>query len=154
DAYCGIGTIGICASDRAAEVIGVELNRDAVKDAVRNAKRNRIKNISFYHADAGKLMVQMAARKQHADVVFLDPPRSGSDEEFHSSVVKLGPKRIVYISCNPETQARDLKYLTTHGYRAKGAYPYDCFPFTGHTECVCLLVNQKPDTKVRIDVDL
>ena len=154
DAYCGIGTIGICASDRAAEVIGVELNRDAVKDAVRNAKRNRIKNISFYHADAGKFMVQMAARKEHADVVFLDPPRSGSDEKFLSSVVKLGPKRIVYISCNPETQARDLKYLTAHGYRAKGAYPYDCFPFTGHTECVCLLVNQKPDTKVRIDVDL
>ena len=101
DAYCGIGTIGICASDRAAEVIGVELNRDAVKDAVRNAKRNRIKNISFYHADAGKFMVQMAARKEHADVVFLDPPRSGSDEKFLSSVVKLGPKRIVYISCQP-----------------------------------------------------
>ena len=136
DAYCGIGTIGICAADQASEVIGVELNRDAVRDAVRNAKRNQVKNISFHCADAGKFMVQMAARGEHADVVFMDPPRNGSDENFMRSVVKLGPKRIVYISCN----------LTSHGYRARGVYPYDCFPFTGHTETVCLLSNRKPDT--------
>lgn len=150
DAYCGIGTIGICAADQAAEVIGVELNRDAVRDAVRNAKRNQVKNISFHCADAGKFMVQMAARGEHADVVFMDPPRNGSDENFMRSVVKLGPKRIVYISCNPETQARDLKFLTSHGYRARGVYPYDCFPFTGHTETVCLLSNRKPDTMISL----
>ena len=119
-------------------MIGVELNRDAVKDAVRNAKRNQIKNISFYHADAGKFMVQMAARKEHADVVFLDPPRSGSDEKFLSSVVKLGPKRIVYISCNPETQARDLKMLKGD-YRVETIQPVDMFPFCGHVETIVLL---------------
>ena len=139
DAYCGIGTIAICAAGQAGEVIGVELNREAVKDAVRNAKRNEIRNVSFYQGDAGKFMVQMAARGEKADVVFMDPPRSGSDENFMRSVIKLGPERIVYISCNPETQARDLKFLTSHGYRAQEAYPYDCFPFTGHTECVVLL---------------
>ena len=143
DAYCGIGTIGICAADRAGEVIGVELNRDAVKDAVRNARRNETGNVSFYQGDAGRFMVRMAARGEKADVVFMDPPRSGSDEKFMRSVIKLGPERIVYISCNPETQARDLKFLTAHGYRAREAWPYDCFPFTGHTECVALLTNGK-----------
>jgi len=140
DAYCGIGTIGICAANRAREVIGVELNRDAVRDAVRNAKMNEKKNISFYGADAGEFMTQMAAQGERADVLFMDPPRSGSSEAFMRAVVRLGPKRIVYISCNPETQARDLNYFTANGYRAQGAYPYDCFPFTGHTETVCLLV--------------
>ena len=139
DAYCGIGTIGICAAEHAAEVIGVELNRDAVRDAVRNAKRNQIRNAFFYQGDAGRFMVNMADEKERADVVFMDPPRSGSDERFMRSVGKLGPERIIYISCNPETQARDLKFLTSHGYRAEGAYPYDCFPFTGHIETIVKL---------------
>lgn len=139
DAYCGIGTIGMVAAKHAKEVIGVELNKDAVRDAVRNARQNNVKNISFYTADAGKFMVQMAQQGEHADVVFMDPPRSGSDEAFLKSVLKLNPKRIVYISCNPETQARDLKYLVEKGYQAEGAYPYDMFPFTSHTENICLL---------------
>ncbi|MCC8150773.1 MAG: 23S rRNA (uracil(1939)-C(5))-methyltransferase RlmD [Lachnospiraceae bacterium] len=143
DAYCGIGTIGICAADRAREVIGVELNRDAVRDAVRNAKRNDKKNISFYTADAGKIMLQMAEQGERADVVFIDPPRSGSDEIFMASVVRLRPRRIVYISCNPETQARDLKFFSSNGYRAEGAYPFDCFPFTGHTETCVLLTKSR-----------
>ncbi len=139
DAYCGIGTIGMAAAKQAKEVIGVELNKDAVRDAVGNAKRNTVKNISFYQADAGKFMTQMAQQKESADVVFMDPPRSGSDEAFLKSLLKLKPGRIVYISCNPETQARDLKYLTAKGYRAQGAYPFDCFPFTAHIECVVLM---------------
>ncbi len=152
DAYCGIGTIGICAADRAREVIGVELNRDAVRDAVRNAKRNAKKNISFYSADAGEFMTQMAAQGERADVVFMDPPRSGSSEAFLRAAVRRRPGRIVYISCNPETQARDMKYLTANGYRAQGAYPYDCFPFTGHVETVCLL--SKLHSKHHIEVEL
>lgn len=136
DAYCGIGTIGMAAAKSAREVIGVELNRDAVRDAIRNAKRNEMKNITFYAADAGKFMVQMAEQNEHADVVFMDPPRSGSDETFLKALLRLKPERIVYISCNPETQARDLKFLTANGYVARGAYPYDMFPFTVHTECV------------------
>lgn len=92
-------------------------------------------------------MTGMAEQNEHADVVFMDPPRAGSDEAFLSSVVMLAPKRIVYISCNPETMARDLKYLTAHGYRAEGAWPFDMFPFTEEIETVVLLNNRncKPD---------
>ena len=139
DAYCGIGTIGIIASKKAGEVIGVELNKDAVKDAIYNAKRNQVKNIRFYANDAGKFMVGMAQSGEKADVVFMDPPRAGSTEEFMSSVITLNPKRVVYVSCNPETQARDLKYMVKHGYKVEEAWPFDLFPWTEHVETVCLL---------------
>ena len=139
DAYCGIGTIGLIACKQAKEVIAVELNKDAVRDAIYNAKRNAIKNVRFYQNDAGKFMVGMASEQENADVVFMDPPRAGSTEEFLSSVVTLNPKKVVYISCNPETQARDLKYLTKHGYRAEVAYPFDLFPWTEHVETVVLM---------------
>lgn len=147
DAYCGIGTIGMVASKTAGEVIGVELNRDAVRDAITNAKRNNRKNIRFYNDDAGKFMVEMAANKEKVDVLFMDPPRAGSDEAFLSSAVKLAPKRIVYVSCNPETLARDVKFLTKHGYEAKECRPFDMFPFTGHCEAVVLLSQQNPRTR-------
>lgn len=139
DAYCGIGTIGIIASRKAKEVIAVELNKDAVRDAIYNAKRNEVKNVRFYQNDAGKFMVGMAQQNETVDVVFMDPPRAGSTEEFLESVVTLNPKKVVYISCNPETQARDLAYLTKRGYKAQVAYPFDLFPWTEHVESVCLL---------------
>ena len=139
DAYCGIGTIGMVAAKSAKEVIGVELNPDAVRDAVKNAKHNQMKNIRFYQEDAGRFIEKMAALGEKADVVFMDPPRSGSTEQFMKSVVTLAPKKIVYISCDPQTQARDLKYLTRYGYKAMGAYPYDMFPFTKHAENIVLL---------------
>lgn len=97
DAYCGIGTIGLVASRRAKQVIGVELNRDAVRDAVNNAKLNGIKNARFYCGDAGEFMSAMSARGETADVVFMDPPRSGSTKEFIDSVAKMGPGRVVYV---------------------------------------------------------
>ena len=139
DAYCGIGTIGLIASKQAGSVTGVELNKDAIRDAIVNAKQNNTKNIRFYCADAGEFMEDMAAQGEKADVVFMDPPRSGSDEKFLSSLVRMGTEKIIYISCNPETQARDLEYLTRHGYGARGAWPVDLFPFTGHVETVALL---------------
>ncbi len=142
DAYCGIGTIGLIAADKAGEVIGIELNHDAVQDAIRNARANNVKNIRFYENDAGRFMVGMAEQEAGADVVFMDPPRTGSDEAFLSSVVRLAPKRVVYISCNPKTQARDLEYLTKHGYRAQEAWPYDMFPFVDYAETVVLLTRQ------------
>ena len=142
DAYCGIGTIGLIASKRAQHVIGVELNRDAVRDAVSNARRNEIKNARFYCADAGKFMTEMAQEGAAADVVFLDPPRSGSDETFINSLVQLRPERVVYISCNPVTLARDLEYFQEKGYQAKEAWPVDMFPWVGHCETICLL-NQR-----------
>lgn len=140
DAYCGTGTIGIIASKHAKEVIGVELNKDAIKDAITNAKRNEISNIRFINDDAGKYMVSLAEKKETVDVVIMDPPRSGSDEAFLSSVVKLAPKRVVYVSCGPDTLARDLKYLTKKGYKVTEATPYDMFPMTSHTEVVVGLV--------------
>lgn len=143
DAYCGIGTIGLIAAKTAKEVIGVEVNGDAVRDARVNAKINSISNAQFYQADAGTFMVSLAEQQISMDVVFMDPPRAGSDEAFLSSAVKLLPKRIVYISCNPETLARDLKYLTKHGYQVRRMQPVDMFGFTEHTECVTLLQKSK-----------
>ncbi len=139
DAYCGIGTIGLTASSHAKNVIGVELNKDAVHDAIANARRNGIKNAYFHTADAGEFMSAMAEEKERADVVFMDPPRAGSDEKFLKSLVKLSPKKIVYISCNPETQERDLLYLTAHGYRVEKIQPVDMFPHTEHVETVILM---------------
>jgi 23S rRNA (uracil1939-C5)-methyltransferase len=136
DAYCGTGTIGIIASDHADKVIGVELNKDAVRDSVVNAKQNKVTNIEFYNNDAGVFMSQMAAKGEQAEVVFLDPPRSGSTPQFLDALVQLKPERVVYISCNPVTLERDLEYLTKKGYRAKNAIPVDMFPWTEHTESV------------------
>lgn len=143
DAYCGIGTIGMSAAGNAKEVIGVEVNKDAVRDAVHNAKLNGIRNISFYCADAGEFMVGMAERKEHIDVVFMDPPRAGSDEKFLKSVVKLGPDKVVYISCNPETLARDVEYLRKMGYEVKKVQPVDMFGWTESIECVVMLSHKK-----------
>ncbi len=140
DAYCGIGTIGIIAADRAKQVIGVELNSAAIKDANINCRMNKLENVDLYNNDAGKFMVDLAEQKEKIDVVFMDPPRSGSDEAFLSSVVKLAPKKVVYISCGPESLARDLKYLTKNGYKVIMIQPVDLFPMTGHTEVVCGLV--------------
>lgn len=139
DAYCGIGTIGIAAADQAGEVTGIELNREAVRDAGLNARENRMENIRFFQGDAGEFMEEMAEAGQQAEVVFMDPPRSGSDEKFLSSLVRLAPEKIVYISCNPETQARDLRFLTAKGYHVRRIQPVDMFPWTDEIECCVLL---------------
>lgn len=139
DAYCGIGTIGLAAAKKARKVIGIELNPDAVKDARINAKENHYKNAEYILGDAGKVMVQMAEKKQEVDLVFMDPPRAGSDHAFIDSVAKLAPKRVVYISCNPQTLARDLKYFKKKGYETKKIQPVDMFCWCDHTETVCLL---------------
>ena len=141
DAYCGTGTIGLVAAKSAELVVGVESNPDAVRDAVANARRNNAGNARFFCADAGEFMRDMAQDGEQADVVFLDPPRAGSDERFLSSLVTLGPRRVVYISCNPATQARDLAYLTRHGYQVTALQPVDMFPFTNHVENIALLSN-------------
>lgn len=142
DAYCGIGTIGLVAAKRAKNIIGVELNPDAVRDARINAKENKITNARFYQGDAGEFMENMAENGEDADVVFMDPPRIGSDKKFMSSVIKLNPSRIVYISCGPETLARDLEYLTKHGYDVRKIQPVDMFSFTDHCENICLLTKK------------
>ncbi len=139
DAYCGIGTIGLVAAKTAGEVIGVELNPDAVRDAVSNCRRNEMKNAKFYCADAGDFMEALAEEGESADVVFMDPPRAGSSRKFIESLAKMAPKRVVYISCNPETLARDLNLIIKKGYTVKAIQPVDMFPHTNHIECVCSL---------------
>ncbi len=139
DAYCGTGTIGILAAEHAGQVIGVELNPDAVRDAKLNARQNRVENITFYQNDAGRFLVQMAQRGGKPDVLFMDPPRSGSSEEFLQAVAVVKPQKIIYVSCNPETLVRDLKQLEKSGWQVKRAVGVDLFPFTDATEAVCLL---------------
>ena len=139
DAYCGIGTIGLTAADQAKTLVGVELNRDAVHDAIGNARHNGVKNARFFAADATEWLREAAAAGEKADVVFMDPPREGSTPAFLDSVARMGPKRVVYVSCNPETMARDLALLTRKGYRAEGFTPVDMFPHSEHIEVVCAL---------------
>lgn len=143
DAYCGIGTIGMTAAAHAKQVIGVELNPSAAKDAIANARRNACKNIAFYNEDAGDYMRKLAAasaeERVKVDVVFMDPPRSGSSETFLDAVALLAPKRVVYISCDPHTLGRDLEYMRKHGYRPVECQPVDMFPYTDDIENVVLL---------------
>jgi 23S rRNA (uracil1939-C5)-methyltransferase len=143
DAYCGIGTISLIVSSKVKNVIGVELNKDAVKDAIKNAKRNNINNAYFYNDDAVDFMAALAKEKQSIDIVFMDPPRSGSDEKFLSSLVSLSPKKLIYISCNPVTQERDLGFLVKNGYAVEEIQPVDMFPNTMHVECVVLITRTK-----------
>ena len=148
DAYCGIGTIGITAAmnarkaGRSCRLTGVELNSSAVKDAIGNAALNKLDNIRFTCADAGDFMTELAARRERADVVFMDPPRTGSDTRFLSCLTRLAPSRIVYISCGPDTLARDLKYLTRKGYAVERMSGVDLFPMTKHCEVVCGLTKR------------
>ena len=152
DAYCGTGTIGLIMSKSAGEVIGVELNKDAVKDARNNAAANGVKNIQFFCGDAGKFMVEMAEMGEKADVVITDPPRAGCSLDFLKSVIKLSPKRVVYVSCNPETLARDLGFLTRKGYKAMKIQPVDMFPFTEHVETVVLLSKLKSTHHIEVEL--
>jgi len=153
DAYCGVGTLGLIAAKHCKSVIGVELNPAAVRDAAVNAKRNGIKNARFLRGDAGHFLSTL---QEPLDVVLMDPPRSGASEEFLSALCAHQPSRIVYVSCGPDTLARDLKFLTAHGYRAEKAQPVDLFPWTGHVETVVLLsqLRQKPDDYIDVDVDV
>ena len=152
DAYCGIGTIGLTAADHAKQVVGVELNRDAVHDAIGNAKHNGVKNAHFFAADATQWIGEAAAAGERADVIFMDPPREGSTPQFIESVARMAPKRVVYVSCNPVTLARDLELLTRKGYKVESSTPVDMFPHSEHIETVCAL--SKLDIHQKITVDL
>ena len=155
DAYCGIGTIGIIAAKRGAgEVTGVEVNRDAVKDAIANARENKVKNIYFHCADAGEFMEEMAAEGERCGVVFMDPPRAGASGEFLRALCSMGPERVVYISCNPETLARDLKYLRANHYRVEKIQPVDMFPHTQHIETVCLLSKLHATQHIEVELQM
>ena len=143
DAYCGIGTIGLIASKKAKEVVGVEIVKEAVFDAKNNAKNNNITNANFYEGDAGQFIVKQKEQGISYDVVIMDPPRKGSDEAFLSTLIKTRPERVVYVSCDPSTLARDLKYLAST-YSIESVTPFDMFPQTYHVECITLLQLKEP----------
>ncbi len=143
DAYCGIGTIGLIAAKKARQIIGVEVNQDAVYDAMQNAKRNGIQNIAFYNHDASSFLEDLARRKEHIDVVLMDPPRSGSTPVFIKALGELQPDRIVYIACNVETQVRDIQSILPLGYGIKVIQPVDMFPYTKHIESIVLLERKR-----------
>ena len=147
DTYCGTGTIGMCMAEKAKNVIGIELNPSAVRDAISNAKANNIKNIEFIKADATKWMQEYQEKIKDSDdyVLVMDPPRSGSTEEFITAASNAGIKNIVYVSCNPETLSRDLKSFIKKKYSVAEITPVDMFPWTEHVETVCLLSKRKAD---------
>ncbi len=139
DAYSGIGTIGVIASDYAGQVQGIEYNASAVRDAVQNCHENGLmRNIAFNRGDAGEYLREKAKLGTRFDVVITDPARAGADKNFLNALVKIAPERIVYISCNPATLARDLKSLTKT-YTVRDIQPVDMFPHTRHVETVCLM---------------
>ena len=142
DAYCGTGTIGIAAAVRSgAQLLGVERNADAIEDARANAKANGLdaEQAEFVVGDAGGVFARMARAGEHLDVVFMDPPRAGSTPAFLANLAKLGPRRVVYVSCEPRTQHHDIVELARFGYRVRRIRPVDMFPHTDHVENVVLL---------------
>ena len=144
DAYCGTGTIGLCAmAAGAGRLIGVEKTPAAVKDAGANAARNGIRNARFFCADATHWIEEAAREGLSPDVVFLDPPRAGTTPEFIAAVTAMKPQRMVYVSCDPETLARDVALFARRGWQATGFQPVDLFPHTEHLETVCTLVPKK-----------
>ncbi|MBQ9069156.1 MAG: class I SAM-dependent RNA methyltransferase [Eggerthellaceae bacterium] len=145
DAYCGTGTIGlvVAAAMPGAQIIGVDKTASAIADARQNAAHNGIDNAQFVAQDAGEFLSAYAAVGNTVDIVLMDPPRAGASEDFLRSLAHLAPRRIVYISCNPETQARDCKALAEAGYVLHAVQPVDMVPHTEHVECVALLSRVK-----------
>ena len=153
--YCGAGTISLPLARRAARVTAAEIVPDAVDRARTNAERNGVDNVEFICADAGEAAERYAARGEHPDVIVVDPPRKGMSEHALEFVALMRPERIVYVSCDPATLARDAKYLTANGYRADRAAAFDMFPRTAHVETVVLLSKGEIDSKkVRVEFSL
>ncbi len=142
DAYCGIGTISLFLAEKAKHVYGVEVLAEAVADARRNAALNQMQNVTFVAGEAETVIPEWAGQGLRADVIVVDPPRKGCGEPLLAAIEEMRPRRVVYVSCNPATLARDLKYLSEHGYVVAEVQPVDMFPQTVHVECVALLVRK------------
>ena len=154
DLYCGTGTISLVMAQRAKQVIGAEIVPPAIEDAWANAKKNGVSNVEFICADASKAAADLEQRGIRPDVVCVDPPRKGLAPDVIDSICAMAPSRVVYVSCDPATLARDLKRFTQLGYRAEQAVGVDLFCRTSHVETVCLLVLRNPVTHINIDVDV
>ena len=154
DAYCGTGTISLCLAKKAKRVIGIEIVKPAIEDAKKNAKKNHMENTEFYAADAGKFMPQLYRKGLVPDVIVMDPVRAGCSEEVLKAAAGMNPKRIVYVSCNPATFARDAKILKSEGYEIKEIQPVDMFPQTMHVETVALLCRKDIDNHIEVKLEL
>ena len=158
DLYCGMGTIGLSMAEQCRELIGVEIVPEAIESAKANAARmgeTVAAKSRFFCADAGQAATQLAAEGLHPDIVMLDPPRKGCDEATLSAVVRMAPRRVVYVSCNPATAARDAAWLEQNGYHAEKVQPVDLFPRTKHCETVVLLSKGEVDSKkIRVEFSL
>lgn len=155
DLYCGIGTISLFLAQKAEKVYGVEIVPAAIEDARRNARLNGIDNAEFFVGKAEEVLPRMyEAGEARADVIVVDPPRKGCDAALLETLVKMQPEKIVYVSCDSATLARDLKWLCERGYEVKRVRGVDMFPMTVHVETVCLLGKRKPDTTVKIGIDM
>ena len=139
DIYCGIGTISLFLAQKAKKVYGIEIVDDAIKDAKRNAELNGLENTEFYAGKAEEVVPKMYKEGKKADVVVVDPPRKGCDEKVLDTIVSMDPERVVYVSCNPSTLARDLAYMDERGFKCVEIQPVDMFPHSVHVETVCLL---------------
>lgn len=149
DIYCGIGTISLCAAQKAKNVIGIEIVEQAINDAKNNAKLNGIDNVEFYADSAENIVPRLIAEGRQTDVIILDPPRKGSDEKTLNAIVKSKAKRIVYVSCNPATLARDTRFLAEYGYKITRSAVFDLFPHTCHIETVILMEKQNLYTQFK-----
>ena len=157
DLYCGMGTIGLSMADQCRELIGVEIVPEAIESAKANAARMGeavAAKSRFFCADAGQAATQLAAEGLHPDIVMLDPPRKGCDEATLSAVVRMAPRRVVYVSCNPATAARDAAWLEKNGYHAEKVQPVDLFPRTKHCEAVLLLTKLNVERHIEVDVNM
>ena len=157
DLYCGMGTIGLSMADQCRELIGVEIVPEAIESAKANAARMGeavAAKSRFFCADAGQAATQLVAEGLHPDIVMLDPPRKGCDEATLSAVVRMAPRRVVYVSCNPATAARDAAWLEMNGYHAEKVQPVDLFPRTKHVEAVLLLTKLHVERHVEVDVSM
>lgn len=143
DLYCGIGTIGLSLADHCRELVGVEIVPQAIENAKENAKLNGVKNATFFCADAKEAAAKFAAEGKRFDVIIVDPPRKGCDVATLEAIRQMAPKRLVYVSCNAATLARDLKILEESGFKTVSATPVDLFPRTHHCECVALLKGEE-----------
>ena len=144
DIYCGIGSISLFLAQKATKVYGIEIVEDAIKDAKINAKLNNLNNVEFYVGKAEEVVPKMYSEGKTANVVVVDPPRKGCDEKVLDTIVSMKPDRVVYVSCNPSTLARDLAYLDERGYKCVEIQPVDMFPHTMHVEC-CAKIVKKSD---------
>ena len=153
DLYCGVGTISMFLAQKAKHVIGVEIVDAAIRDAKINAKLNQIDNIDFVCSDAANYAKKLEKQGKKPDVVVVDPPRKGCDDLTLDSIVKMQPKRIVYVSCDPATLARDIKKLDEKGYAAQVVQPVDMFPFSFHVESIVLLSHKSPDSHIDVKVE-